>query len=482
MPKAPEPKSIETLQDPGKADVVVGRSSAGQIPQGAEHRMRNVVAAESGSEVSPGADQVTSVGEVLARASAALERGLVPSEDDLEVLAEDPAAIEALLERSVDLGPDQQFDLADKVVFYLAASDHLDLMFRWLVAAEQRLIGKSDLLVQLMNTWLLADGRGALGELRKLIRVGAIDLRQRRPVEVAVLLRDAARVVGDADSLREAYESMAQAPKRTRNFALLMGLVHELEDEEGPTQSEVRAIGLPILLQAFKVATDEELGDLASTAELYVRGYLRGDTPNLDAARSLEAILERAHERVPERQRPSIQNTLRELRMALDLPTTAKEPAVKSVAVTYAELLKSFDGRSTNLEIVEAAYESAKAWGKDGTEYLGVLRDALEATVSVADRFAAQEFSAEGAVGAFADVGQILIPGESATATQHARTKKSHIVRNRRGQPVELGPHLKFGQEFRLYLAFDKQRRIVYVGRIGDHLPGKKSRERPRSG
>ena len=34
------------------------------------------------------------------------------------------------------------------------------------------------------------------------------------------------------------------------------------------------------------------------------------------------------------------------------------------VAVTYEELLRTFEGRSSNLEILDAAYKSAKAWGK----------------------------------------------------------------------------------------------------------------------
>jgi hypothetical protein len=186
-----------------------------------------------------------------------------------------------------------------------------------------------------------------------------------------------------------------------------------------------------------------------------------------------------AHDRAPVNQRPSIENTLRELRQAGDAPV-ATVPGAASVAVTYADLLRSFDGRSENLEIVDAAYESAQAWGKDGTEYLPALLEALRATLAVADRFAAQEFTAEGAVGAFAEAGQVLTPSESDTALRHRRTKKAHIVRNRRGQPIELGPHLRFGQGYRLYLVFDRQRRVVYVGRIGDHLPGKKSRNRPR--
>lgn len=479
-----EPEAAETggAKARDEDESVVAPSVADHIADAPAplHNPDNITDVDSPDRLSPQGSGLDD-GEALQRATAALERGGTPEEDDLEILAETPAAMSLILDRSEDLPLPLQAELADKAVYFLAATEDDVLMHRWLVTTAERLIGQSDLLVQLLRTWLDVDARTALGQLRAFIRIGAVSLSQRNPVEVAVLLRDAARVVGDADSLREAYESMAQAPKRARDSAALRDLLADLGDEDGPTAAELRAIGLPILLQAFKVAKDDDLLELASVAEQFVRHFLRTQPPNAQSARLLEPILVRAHDRATETQRPSIENILRELRDAEDAVLDVRPDSSSTVAVTYEELLRAFDGRSGNLEIVDAAYESARAWGRDGTDYLPALRDALEASVRVADRYAAQEFGPEGAIGAFEQEGHVLTPDESDTALRHRRTKKAHIVKNRRGQPVQLGPHLHFGQGYRLYLAFDRTRRVMYIGRIGDHLPGKKSKNRPRS-
>jgi hypothetical protein len=317
-----------------------------------------------------------------------------------------------------------------------------------------------------------------LPELRRQMSVGAIALDQRKPVEVALLVRDAARAADDYDALREAYESLARAPSRIKDQAALRKLLAELNAEDGPTEAERRAIRIPILLTAFKSAADADLVLLAAEAEKDIRACLRADPPNLESAISLEPILEKAQDRSDEALRSSLQNTLRELQSHGSIRTLPKAPG--TIPVTYEELLRAVDGQSTNVEIVDAAYESARRWGKDGVEYLPALRNALLAVVAVADRYALGEFGKDGAVGAFKDVDQKLVPNESDTALSHLKTREFHRVRNRRGQPITLGPHLTFGGGYRLYLAFDEHRRRIYVGHIGDHLPGKKSKVRPR--
>jgi hypothetical protein len=415
----------------------------------------------------------------LTRASDAVLGGELPSEVDLETLAEDADSMSLILERSVDLSPEKQLELADYAVFALSAADDRRLMYLWLVRAAERLMGRSDLLVQLIKTWILADPGGGLEQMRRLLRAGAISLDQRKPAEVALVLREAARTVGDAEALRDAYESLASAPERERNPELLGELLQELEEEDGPTSDELRAIGLPIVLQAFKSAPDDRLIVLAGHAERYVRAYLRSDPPNLESAMLLEPLLVAAHERADPTVRPSLENALRELRQRAGI---AESPvaAERVVAVTYEELLRSFEGVSPNLEILPSAYESARKWGKDGTEHLGALRDALNAAVVVANRYASQELGRDGAVGAFRDAGHVLVPDESDSALQNPRSLKPHVVKDRFGQSIVLRPHLRFAQGKRLYLAFDEPRRVVLVGHVGDHLPGKRTRNRPR--
>jgi hypothetical protein len=323
--------------------------------------------------------------------------------------------------------------------------------------------------VRLLETWHDFDAQGALSAIRHEIRLGSISLDQRKPREVAELLRRAARSVGDADGLRDAYEAMARAPLRKRDASALLALLADLDREaEGPSESELRAIGVPIIIQAYKCATDDALLTLVPVVERYVRAFIRQKPPNLEFAHELEPVLAGAHDRSSGDQREGIENLLREL--AGVAPVVVKDVEAPQVATTYEEVLHSFDGRSAGVEIMDSAFESARSWGREGREYLSGLRDALEAIVAVADRYASRQMGTAGLVGAFSDAGQKLIPDESESTRQDPKTRAAHTARNRRGQPVVLGPHLKFGAEKRLYLSFDEARRLIYVGWVGQHL------------
>ncbi|MCZ7537070.1 MAG: hypothetical protein M5T61_14980 [Acidimicrobiia bacterium] len=63
--------------------------------------------------------------------------------------------------------------------------------------------------------------------------------------------------------------------------------------------------------------------------------------------------------------------------------------------------------------------------------------------------------------------------GISETAEQlHATT---YAVRHR-GEYVMLGPHLRIGKSLRAYCHVDKEERLIVVGHVGEHLPGKRDR------
>ena len=229
---------------------------------------------------------------------------------------------------------------------------------------------------------------------------------------------------------------------------------------------------------AHKLASDDDLLALGTFAEMYVRRFLRQEPPNVVLAGALEGVLTAAFERAKDERRSSLGNLIREL--SKRVAPHAHEAPMPSVVVTYEELLKTFVGRSENVEILNSALNSAKKWGRDGRHYLGAVRDALAAVVIVADRYAAQDFSKDGLVGAFADAGQRLVPDEFETTQLNPKTVAAHTVRNHQGHSVTLGPHIRFGDGKRMYLGLDEARRVIYVGWVGDHLPVAKYRDRAR--
>ena len=111
------------------------------------------------------------------------------------------------------------------------------------------------------------------------------------------------------------------------------------------------------------------------------------------------------------------------------------------VATTYEEVLRSIDGRSPNVEIVQAAFQSARAWGRDGSEQLEAVREALwrsRRSGSVRGERDRQGW----ARWAFVGMGFAVSSGESESARKNNRAAKAHTVRNHRNQPVVLGPHV----------------------------------------
>lgn len=414
---------------------------------------------------------IPTVDGAIERARLRVEQLGMPAIEDLEVLSDNEVACRLLLADAAGLSTALQVELADSMaVLLLSSSRSSQLAYEWLQATADRVQGQSRDLITLLGAWLDFDAAGGLQQLRQHLRRGTISLDQRRPVEVALLLRKAAQSLGDADALRESYASLAMAPSRSRDADALISLLSDIQHEEGPTESELDAIGLPILIQAFEVADDGQLVALGIRAESLVRRFLRQDPANLTSAAALEPLIARALDCATAEARGPLENIMRELLSASQRSDQRKVRA-PAVATTYEELLRMFDGRSNNVEIVEEAFASARTWGRDGREQLEALRDALEAVVDVADRYAAQDLGSDGLLGAFARAGHTLIPAESETTQKDPKARRAHTVRNRRNQPIELGPHLKFADGKRLYLALDTQRRRLYVGWVGDHLP-----------
>jgi hypothetical protein len=141
--------------------------------------------------------------------------------------------------------------------------------------------------------------------------------------------------------------------------------------------------------------------------------------------------------------------------------------------VTVSSPVKALDAvlaLSSNVDVLVSARDSARKWGKDGLDYVDELMEALRAVAGVADRYALNEVGKDGFVAAFAERGQVLVPRESESTGNNRKARRAHVVQDDLGRPVVLGPHLKFGKRYRLYLAFDESRRRIQIGWVGEHL------------
>ena len=418
--------------------------------------------------------------EALQQALRDIRLRISPSRQGLATLALVPSALDEILELSTVLPPDEQLNLGARAIDALMAEEGARAwMNDCLATIAGRLHSRSDKLTDLLEYWASADAAKACATMLQKMDVGVLNLTQQKPTEVATTLRNLASMTGSEETLEMAYTAMAQAPHRRRKPAELERLLSELDQEDVLTDGARMAIGSPIILQAYGHATDDDLLMLALTAETYIRAMVRQQPPNVADASRLRQVLEAAHPAADQGQRASIEDCLRELSAATG-GLSEQLGQIPDVVVDYVGALRAVDGRTPNVLIVETAYETAAVWARDGTKHVPAVVQTLASVCEVADLYAAKGIDDSGLTGAFGDRGQQLVRDQSETAKTHAKTRRFHVVKDSEGNEYQIGPHFKYGRDRRMYLAIDKPRRRLVVARLGDHLPGDKSKNRPR--
>lgn len=386
--------------------------------------------------------------------------------------ATDGDAIHGEIEASANRPLPEQLALARELVPRLYALDKTRPMaIRWLHELADRLRHRSDLLIGLIDgVWQYADAPGALAELRKAIALGSVSANQRSPIVVATLLRELARDVGDADALRTAYEGLAQLPDHRSSVSELVNLVRELDSEDVGTEGERLAVGVSLLLEAYKRADAETYATLAEPAERAARALLRQEPPNIDSALRLKPLLEQAHAHLDPPARAGVETVLRELLMAsgVDPDQVGVAADRPRTIVSLRDALNYFATSTSNVDVLAAAYESVARWGKKPNKYVPQVHEAFEAMSAVADAYASGAIGPEGFYGAFRDRGQDLVRQDSDQTRQ--RFRDLYVTTDRQGRRVALTSHLRIGADFRIYFAVDERTRRLLVGHVGKHL------------
>ena len=398
----------------------------------------------------------------------AIRAGRLPDERQLTRAMSTGAGAEKVLHAFAALGTEDQVIAATKVGL-LAFSPAVDqqVAATWVQGLAEKVRNRADLLVRLVaEMWQYADASAALAELRSAVKRGAVTLAQRTPVPVAGLYRDLAREVGDPDALADAYEALASDPQARTNIGALLALAAELEDEVVGTEGERQAVELRILLAAYGVADEAELLRVAHPAIVLTRALLRQDPPNTESARKLQPLLQHAAQVARDGDLAEIDAVLRELEGPPNRPLAEASPAV---ILTIRDVLNYAAGLTSNLEILDVAYESGAGWGKNTHKYIGPLMKSMDTLKTVADAWSAGEIGPDGLFGAFRDQGQNFVRKDSDQTRQ--RHAERYIVRGRDGSRVVLESHLRLGNDFRVYIAFDKARRHILVGHVGEHFP-----------
>jgi len=419
--------------------------------------------------------------EAMGRAKAAMEAGSVPDEHDLRLIATDQVRMEELTESSASLSVEREFAFGEQVLFALMSpvSETRERLLALATTISERLRPDAATLAKYLHHWASFDAGAAHGPLLRGLDAGPLAINQRVPVRVAEILRDTATATGDTERLVRAYEALS-VKADVSTAAQLIGEIAQVDDVI-LTDGRKRTLEGSILMKVFPRAKSVDLILIGQHAERLIREMVRASPPEIDRASSLEVIVERAFDSAngdPDTQ-DAFQDVLRELAEARGHERDRYRELPLDTVTTYVEALRAISARSDNVLVADEAYRSAEAWSRDGNHHLQQVVNALVAVVVVADRLNGAGLGPGGLPQAFEDAGVTIIGDQSDTAKTARQSKGWHRV-HVDGREYTVGPHIQFGNDKRLYLSHDKLRRCLVVGWLGDHLPGAKSKSRPR--